>query len=249
MKILQELKAGDKVKSRGGVEIVKDTIPVFKSPRYVQLKIPSGRIKCTPDHLFPCSDYFGKETLLSALQICSAVNLNTTIYLFSSTGRKRILSASVVEKPLLVACIKTPSEEFYINVGGTHILTHNCQFRVAAGRLTSIPSMMLFNNMAATRIPTQPKGRGLVSSNGELSQIQYYFTEFSWIEDFYKKAGLNDHGYRISGKINNEDKRESDNRPSDVSINDIFSSTRKEETFEVSGIQGSLNKSREQNFE
>lgn len=61
-------------------------------------------------------------------------------------------------------------------------LKANLDIRIAAGRLDSTPSMMVLDSGAATMLPGEIKGRGIVRFKGEQEQFQGYFADQNWIE-------------------------------------------------------------------
>lgn len=63
-------------------------------------------------------------------------------------------------------------------------LKANLDIRVAAGRLDSTPSMMVLDSGAATMLPGDIKGRGIVRFGGNQQQFQGYFAPQEWIEDW-----------------------------------------------------------------
>lgn len=66
-------------------------------------------------------------------------------------------------------------------------LKNNLDVRVAAGRLDSTPSAMVLDSGAATRVPGDIKGRGVVRIGGDVEQYQGYFAEQNWIDSWLLK--------------------------------------------------------------
>lgn len=66
-------------------------------------------------------------------------------------------------------------------------LKNNLDVRVAAGRLDSTPSAMVLDSGAATRVPGDIKGRGVVRIGGDVEQYQGYFAEQNWIDGWLMK--------------------------------------------------------------
>lgn len=75
------------------------------------------------------------------------------------------------------------------------VLTHNCMQRLVCGQLGAIASRMALDNMQATTIDGKHKGAGMTKSQGVINNVQYYFTEQTWIESWYAKRGLTDKGF------------------------------------------------------
>ena len=75
------------------------------------------------------------------------------------------------------------------------LFVHNCQARMVCGRLNGTASMMALGNSLATSIDGSKKGRGIVSVNGVMSNLQYYFEKPEWIEGWWNDRGLDNKGY------------------------------------------------------
>lgn len=61
---------------------------------------------------------------------------------------------------------------------------NNLEVRIAAGRLDSTPSAMVLDSGLATRVPSNIKGRGVASMNGDQELYQGYFASQDWINDW-----------------------------------------------------------------
>lgn len=66
-------------------------------------------------------------------------------------------------------------------------LKANLDIRVAAGRLDSTPSSMVLDSGAATMLPGDIKGRGIVRFGGNQEQFQGYFAPQEWIDNWLKE--------------------------------------------------------------
>jgi hypothetical protein len=66
-------------------------------------------------------------------------------------------------------------------------LKANLDIRIAAGRLDSTPSMMVLDSGAATMLPGDIKGRGIVRFGGEQQQFQGYYADQDWIDEWLEK--------------------------------------------------------------
>lgn len=104
-------------------------------------------------------------------------------------------------------------EEFLLNIlnygfedsiNNRTVLTHNCMQRLVCGQLGSIASRMALDNMQATTIDGKHKGAGMTKSQGIINNVQYYFTEQTWIEDWYAKRGLTEKGFEPGEDPNEE---------------------------------------------
>lgn len=63
-------------------------------------------------------------------------------------------------------------------------IKNNLEVRIAAGRLDSTPSAMVLDSGLATRVPSNIKGRGVASMNGDQQIYQGYFASQDWINDW-----------------------------------------------------------------
>ena len=76
------------------------------------------------------------------------------------------------------------------------IFTHNCAARIVAGRLEQTASMMALGSTLGTTVDGSHKGAGITKMQGQISRVQYYFENQSWIIDtYFKQRGLNKLGY------------------------------------------------------
>ena len=75
------------------------------------------------------------------------------------------------------------------------VIQNNCQQRFVCGRLGSVASMMALGNTQATAIDGSHKGAGMASSQGVVSNVQYYYADPSWIVDWFVKRGLTEKGW------------------------------------------------------
>lgn len=75
------------------------------------------------------------------------------------------------------------------------LLTHNCQWRLVAGRVGMIASRMALDGSQGTTIDSSRKGAGIVKSNGEVTHLQVYFAKQEWIQDWFTSRGLGLKGY------------------------------------------------------
>lgn len=81
-------------------------------------------------------------------------------------------------------------------IGRDMIFTHNCAARIVAGRLEQTASMMALGSTLGTTVDGTHKGAGITKMQGQISRVQYYFENQSWInETYFKQRGLNELGY------------------------------------------------------
>lgn len=123
------------------------------------------------------------------------------------------------------------------------VIQNNCQFRMACGKLGQVASMMALGNTLGTTIKSTPPGSGAISAIGKIDMIQYYFETHSWIEEWYSKRGLNKKGFDLNAKEDNFD--------TDEVLEGIeeIETVREVVDIEFAGVEGSVDKTRDQNFE
>ena len=124
------------------------------------------------------------------------------------------------------------------------VLTHNCQERLVCGRLGSVASMMALGNTQATAIDGSHKGAGMVNSQGQITNIQYYYADTSWIEDWFKARGLTKKGWE-----HGEDPNEAIN-PDDIDFGDDeeIDIIKNKTEIDFEGIHKEIDNSKDQRF-
>ena len=243
-KKIKDIKVGDEVLGPNGFVKVEELVKKHIPTRMFNMKFDVGKVKCSGDHLWLVF-LDDKEYLLTTIEI---FNSKEKEYRFGKKNGPRLLKMKEIP-PKPVCCIKVKSEDklFTINLPKGNILTHNCQFRAACGRLGSVASMMLFGNTMATTIDGSHPGAGMISANGAISSIQYYYEEINWIQKFYKKCGYDKLGHRSvdigNNQINNEEEL------SEEDIDSIFDFKHDISKIEIEGISGEVDKTKKQKFE
>lgn len=109
-----------------------------------------------------------------------------------------LLGIKRLEGKRRVRCIAVDSPDHLFKIytdKGVGLFTSNCQNRVVAGRVNSTQSMMALGNTLGTAIRGDIKGRGIVSVNGILENLQIYFENPSWLTQWYRDRGMNECGY------------------------------------------------------
>jgi hypothetical protein len=125
------------------------------------------------------------------------------------------------------------------------VLTHNCTFRMVCGRLNSTASIMALGNTQATSINKDHPGAGMVSANGIISNIQYYFEEIKYIKKWYADRGLTEKGY-LPGQDPNE---KIDPNTIDLGDdNEEITLERNTVDMKYEGIEKKIDKSKNQEF-
>lgn len=124
---------------------------------------------------------------------------------------------------------------------GERLFTHNCSVRIACGRLGGIASQMALGNSLGTTISGDIPGAGIVSINGVLEHVQYYFTGgLDWLKDWYKSHGKNDMGYSSSELTDEELTLGDDDEELSLSADD--------QSFEFEDSQKTVINRKEQKF-
>lgn len=85
-------------------------------------------------------------------------------------------------------------------------LKANLDIRIAAGRLDATPSSMVLDSGAATQLPGNIKGRGIVRFGGHQEQFQGYFADQDWIDNWLQEnPGVEPEIYPLKEKTTVED--------------------------------------------
>lgn len=95
-------------------------------------------------------------------------------------------------------CLTVESEDHQFEVltdEGNPVYTHNCQSRMVCGRVNSTASMMALGNSLGTAIDGNHKGAGIVCTNSVMSNIQYYFENPEWLDNWYINHGFDKMGW------------------------------------------------------
>lgn len=191
---IKDIKVGDTVITPNGTASVIKTIDEYVPTRMFLMVFPEGKVKCSDNHLWTVFKD-GNCEVFDTLTIFNSPKRNELS--FGEPNGSKLISMKEIP-PTKVCCIEIDSEDklFAIDLPKGKIFTHNCQFRAACGRLGSIASMMLFGNTMATTIDGSHPGAGMISANGAISSIQYYYEDISWIQKFYKTCGYDETGHR-----------------------------------------------------
>lgn len=265
-KKIKDIEVGDKVLSPTlGWVTVKEIIPPHIPDRMFKIKFKGkiGSIKCSGNHIWKVYKD-GVEDLINTQNLFGLNYQNFNIGVENGPRIKKIKEI----KPKMVSCIVVDSNDhlFGVNLNKKDVIfTHNCQFRMGCGRLGQIASMMLFGNTIGTTINGKVPGAGMISSNGEIQNIQYYFTEIDFITDFYKKAGFDKKGRR---KFNSNSQEEENTEENDIeqddsvdttesfnegekeeNLEDFFEFSKDVEDIEIEGIKRQFDKTKKQTFE
>lgn len=258
-KKIKNIKVGDIVMSPtlGWTKVV-DVVEPHVPTRMFRIKFNKviGSIECSGNHIWKIFKD-GIPECVNTENLFSMDYKNINVGLENGPTFKNIKEI----KPKKVSCIVVDSNDHLFGVAINSkdvIFTHNCQFRMGCGRLGQIASMMLFGNTIGTTINGAVVGSGLLSSNGEIQNIQYYFTEIDFITDFYKKAGFDEKGRRKQHNntanenedLNEETNEEiNDNSNDEENLEDFFEFSKDVEDIEVEGIKRQFDKTKKQTFD
>ena len=123
------------------------------------------------------------------------------------------------------------------------IFTHNCASRIVCGRIDQTPSMMALGSTLGTTIDGTHKGAGITKMQGQISRVQYYFENQSWISEVYfKQRGLDSLGY--SPNMNSQVSDDID-LSGDIDLDNLNSTT----VIDFSGEHAEIESRKEQRFE
>lgn len=73
----------------------------------------------------------------------------------------------------------------------------NIPMKVGVGPMDSGLSLTGFDSTMGTTIANNP-GAGLIKLGSDYTPVQYYYGEFEWLQDYFKKRGLDAKGFTIS---------------------------------------------------
>lgn len=74
-------------------------------------------------------------------------------------------------------------------------IQNNTRARMVCGKPDMVASLMAFGNGLGTTVNGSIEGAGMISMQQKMDHIQYYYPKSSWIHDWYKDRGLDEHGY------------------------------------------------------
>lgn len=128
---------------------------------------------------------------------------------------------------------------------GNSIFTHNCQQRLICGQLGSIASRMALDDNQATTIDGTHKGAGMVKAQGIVTNIQYYFEQQKWINQWFLDRGLTEKGWNKDEDPNAITDPDSIDLGEDEEISIDDNRTR----IEFNGISKEIDNNKDQKFE
>lgn len=236
-----ELQEGDLVYGTDGRWHEINLLPIHVPHRMYRLEFENGSVECSGDHLWTL---YNGSTLPETLPTEHIAQNNYIGARFGTIGGPKLISIQETE-PTESRCIEVDNNDHLFEIltdEGNPVFTHNCQFRMVCGRLGRVASMMALDSTLATTIDGERKGAGIVSSNGIVEHIQYYYADQDWIEDWYAKRGLTPTGHQP-------------NEEEEAEIFDDFEGTeeiapnREVVDIEFAGVHGQVDKTPDQKFE
>lgn len=151
-------------------------------------KMEDSKVKNFADYINPES---GKPDKFILLMIDEAYSLFSPEGIETEEGKKRdelhreattlvgdLLKLGRAAGIHLVMATQRPDAKYI-----TGEMKAQIDIRIAAGRMDTIPSTMVLDSSAATRLPSI-KGRGVVSVGGLTEEFQGYYAEETWVDEW-----------------------------------------------------------------
>lgn len=124
-----------------------------------------------------------------------------------------------------------------------YVLTHNCSARFVCGRVGTVASLMALGNSLGTTIDGKHLGEGLVSFNGAIDSIQYYYADPKFIKSWFEIRGLDELGYPKDGGYKTVVEKEELSGVEDIDFNSETN------TFKFQDYEKTIDNTKEQKFE
>lgn len=268
LKSLINLEDADRVIGSSGEFLSFTKTPIRIPDRMYEIEFNHKfYIKASGDHLWPIIDGFVKlKSSDSIYQMLEFIDSKIEVYNGNGgcdcrDGHDDVFNGKIYItnikdiKPEPVMCISVDSKDqlFFAvaeeknGTANLPVLTHNCGFRFALGRLESIPSRMALGSTIGTTIPQEPKGRAIAKTYGNLDFIQTFYSEVEdYLPQWYKDRGLNEDGYDPEDTLNGRVDPENVDLGED---NEEISITNNKTTIEFSGESITIDNTKEQKFE
>lgn len=241
-----ELKYGDKVLCTDGQWRDIEILEIHKPKRCYNIEFETGSVKCSGDHLWTFYDDFNVP-----FTITTDVAFKSKLCLYFSCGvigGPKIISIIQI-KPIPCRCItiKNSDDSLFeiFTEEGNPVFTHNCQQRLVCGQLGSIASRMALGDNQATTIDGEHKGAGMISSQGINANIQFYFEQVSWIENWFVNRGLTAKGWDKG----EDPSAEIDPNSIDLGEDEDISIETKKTNIDFQGIHKEIDHTKDQKFE
>lgn len=247
---ISDLKIGDQVKgSDDKWYTISEILPSRIPNRMFRLEFSNGCVECSDDHQWTYVDHNGIKRITDTLGIFESRKLFTELdFHFGKEDGPILFNIEEIE-PKEAVCIKLNNKDHLYEIftdKGSPILTHNCGFRMVCGRLGGVASLMALGNSMATAIDGKHPGAGMISSQGVIDNIQYYYEEHAWLEKWFATRGLNKLGY-LENADEETDKEEQVLESLEGEEN--LESSSEVMNIEFAGIKGQVDKKKDQHFE
>lgn len=245
---IKDIKIGDKVLgSDGKFHKVINITPTIIPNRMFKLKFSNGCIECSDDHNWTYYDHASNKRMTDTLGLFVSKDIFTKIDFHFGKIDGPILLDIIEIEPKEVKCIQVENKDHLFEIltdEDNGILTHNCGFRMVCGRLGGVASLMALGNSMATAIDGKHPGAGMISSQGVIDNIQYYYAEHKWLEEWFRKRGLNNLGY-LDSQSDEEEEKVLETLEGDEEVQ----TSSEVMNIEFGGVKGSVDKKQDQHFE
>lgn len=205
-KTIQDLTDGDIVLGTDGKWHSIRVLPIEEKQMY-DFITSAGTVRCSFDHEWAVFNGKQKEPLVCSTEILSqSLGEYKGSRIGEKSGPKLLdIQSAGVEKCRCIS-VDTPDHQFAILTDEDNpIFTHNCTGRIVCGPVSPAASLMALDNSLGTTIKGDPKGAGIYSVNGEMTNIRFYYADQNWIKDWFHARGLDDKGYPLGEKIKERD--------------------------------------------
>lgn len=236
-----DLRPGDMVMGSDGEWYEIDLLPIHTPDRMFRLDFANGSVECSGDHEWTYFDKHGESYTIDTTVIYNYKPYN---YNYGKPDGPMLLNITEI-LPKESRCIEVDNNDHLFEIltdEGEPVLTHNCQMRLVCGRLGRTASMMALDSTLATTIDSEVKGKGIISAQGIVQNVQYYFADQEWIEDWYAKRGLNKDGSQPG-------LGEEDDIFDDFEGVEELDSNKDKVEIEFGGVKGEVDKTPDQKFE
>lgn len=241
---ISEIKDTDLVLGTDGEWHKQTPLPVQEKCLY-KVITSAGSVNCSYDHYWVIFEN-GNHRELSTVELYGSVDQFKGCNIGSPDGA--VLENVEMLEDGLCRCIEMKDSDDHqfaiLTDEGNILFTRNCQTRIVCGQLNSTASIMALNNSLATTIDGSHPGAGIVSVNGTMTSIQFYYEEPEWLQKWYADRGFDKNGFPI-GENNIID-------PNDVSLgedNEEFSISDSDQHFEFEDSSKYVINRKEQHFE
>ena len=250
-----ELQPGDQVMGTDGKWHDIEILPIHIPKRMFEITFENnfGGIKCSGDHMWtlfnPINRKYATPLVLQTTDMFNNLDWIIKGKLFVGEFNGPTIKSIIEIEPIPSRCISLKdSEDMLFEVftsEGNSVFTHNCQQRLICGQLGSIASRMALDDNQATTIDGTHKGAGMVKAQGVVSNIQYYFEQQKWIEQWFTDRGLTKTGWEI-----NEDPNASiDPNSIDLGEDEEITISKNKTVMDFQDIHKEIDNTKSQKFE